>query len=368
MYSPSIAGLASRIEARAKSDLAEHNVGGASVLVARRDEILYQNHFGAASPNGEAITDQTLFRLASMTKPITAAATMIAVERGLLSLDDPIERYYPAFSAMRVQGREGICEKKIRVWHLLSHTSGIASGNVWADSYSRMTAENMETIESFVDFLSGEPLSFIPEETQEYSAVGAFSVLAGILQKVTDTEYEAFLQKELLLPCRMTDTTFVPSEAQWKRLITMHDKVDGVSCVGKTYDGCVFGKFPPTHYLGGAGLISSMKDYFRFAQMLLSGGVLDGTRILSERSLAEITRPRIPQKAGQAWGLAVRVRTGTENSSLPVGAYGWSGAYGTHFWIDPTNELIGIYLKNSCYDGGSGAKTSKNFEDDVYAQ
>ena len=115
------------------------------------------------------------------------------------------------------------------------------------------------------------------------------------------------------------------------------------------------------------GLLSSISDYLNFAEMLLNGGNFEGNRIISEKAVAEISMPQYRKRIEEAWGLGVRVITDEKYNSLPVGTYGWSGAYGTHFFIDPENQIIGIYMKNSKYDGGSGAVTSKNFEVDVYS-
>ena len=363
--------LEENIESRAKDDLLAHRIGGASVLVAQSGNVLYKKHFGTVSPaSNEAVTDQTLFRLASMTKPITAVATMLLVDRGSLSLDDTVDRFYPSFSNMTVREADGTCVptmRKITVENLLTHTSGIGSGSVWADSALQIKEEDLTSVDAFVEFLATQPLSFRPLSKQEYSAVGAFSVLSGIIQKKTDMTFEEFLKKEIFDPCGMKDTTFAPTEAQWNRVITMHDRVEEKSRIGKTYENCVFEFFPPHTYLGGAGLVSSLNDYFQFAQMLLNGGVCNETRILSERAIREIASPRVMQKEHQSWGLSVRVIHDHEHAALPCGSFGWSGAYGTHFWVDPTNEIVAVYLKNSRYDGGSSAKTAANFELDVAA-
>lgn len=362
--------LAEAIECRAEADLAAYNIGGASVLVAQAGQTVYKNHFGTSNPSGEAVSDSTLFRLASMTKPITAVAAMILVDRGLLSLEDTIEMFYPSFASMHVRGENGellTTHQKITVRNLLNHTSGIGSGEVWVDAVSKMTADDIKSVDRFVEFMSTQPLSFVPGTKQEYSAVGAFSVLTGIIQKITGMTYEDFLRTEIFEPCRMRDTTFTPSEEQWSRLITMYDKIDGKLNVGKTYDGCVFEFFSTANYLGGAGLISSLADYSNFAQMLLNGGAFEGKRVISEESVAELSKPQVCKTKEQWWGLSVRVIADEAYDPLPVGNFGWSGAYGTHFWIDPSNKIIGIYMKNSRYDGGSGAITAKNFEKDVYA-
>ena len=360
--------LATTIENRAKKDIELCNIGGASILVAQSGEVVYKGHFGFEDMFEKAVSDDTLFRLASMTKPVTAVATMMLVERGLLSLEDTVDKFYPEFSNVRIKEADGTlvpCDKKITIRNILTHSSGISSGALWQESAKKLTAKDKESVENFVDFILKEPLSFLPGSKQEYSGVGAFSVLTGIIQKIVGMTYGSFLEKELFEPCRMVDTTFEPNDDQWQRIIAMHGKENGKNIVCKTCDGCVFESIPPRNHVGGAGLLSSLGDYFNFAQMLLNGGVFDGKRIISEKSVAEISKPQFFKKAEESWGLGVRVITG--ENSLPVGAYGWSGAYGSHFWIDPANKIIGIYMKNSWYDGGSGATTSKNFEKDVYS-
>jgi len=153
-------------------------------------------------------------------------------------------------------------------------------------------------------------------------------------------------------------------------MIAMHNKKDGKSVVGETLAGCVFGDFPSTNPLGGAGLISTLSDYTNFVDMLCNRGAYNGKRIISEESFAVMTTPHVSpeiQTGHQRWGITMRVITKDEYERLPVGAFGWSGAYGTHFWIDPVNKISAIYMKNSRFDGGSGAKTSANFERDVFS-
>ena len=355
--------LSEAIESRGRTDIAEENIGGFSVAVMQSGQLIYKNHFG------EAISDSTLFRLASMTKPITSVATMILVDRGILSLEDTVDSFYPSFKNMMVRADSGelfTTDKKITVKSILTHSSGIGSGAVWTQSVKAATPEDISTVEAFVDFLSRQPLSFVPDTKQEYSGIGSFSVLTGIIQKASGMPYNEFLKKEIFSPCNMTDTTFTPTAEQWSRLIGMHDRIDGKNAEGKTYEGCVFEYIPNANYLGGAGLIASMSDYMKFATMLMNGGTYEGRRIISGSVASELCRPQFPKYGKEWWGLGVRV-IAENTSTLPQGCYGWSGAYGTHFWIDPVNEIIGIYMKNSRYDGGSGAKTSRNFEIDVYS-
>ena len=149
----------------------------------------------------------------------------------------------------------------------------------------------------------------------------------------------------------------------------MHDYRDGKAQVAQTTEGCVFGNYPTTHALAGAGLVSTIDDYKNFVTMLLDGGVFKGRRILSQEMIDQMATPQIKdpiQKGRSLWGLGVRVIV-DEKDILPLGTFGWSGAYGTHFWIDPENNILAIYMKNSRFDGGSHAVTGRNFELDVYS-
>jgi len=173
----------------------------------------------------------------------------------------------------------------------------------------------------------------------------------------------------IFIPCGMVDTTFAPSSEQWERVVGMHNYLDGRSVTAATVPGCVVDDYPVTHPLGGSGLVSTLSDYVKFAQMLQNKGMVSGHQILDPKWIERMATSQLPVELMNEdvnQGLGVRVITGEGYPWLPVGTFGWSGAYGTHFWIDPVNEITAVYLKNSRYDGGSGAKTAKNFEEDVF--
>ena len=373
-----IVRLKELIDRRVSDDVASGRVGGSILLVTQNGETAYENSFGVANPEtGAPVTDQTVFRLASMTKPITAVAALIVMERGLLHLDDPISKYLPQYADMQIATLDenglpqitGSAKTPITVKHLLCHASGIGSSDLGTYLAKSMNAHDRATLASAVDYYANKPLTFEPYSKQSYSATAAFDVLARIIELVTGEEYGAFLKKEIFEPCEMKDTTFTPTAEQWSRIIFLHDYREGKAVVGRTHDGCVFGNVPTTHALAGAGLISTLHDYRNFAEMLLNGGDFHGKRIVSNSMIDLMATPQIddPMKGGRSlWGLGVRVIT-KENDLLPIGTFGWSGAYGTHFWIDRQNKITAIYLKNSNFDGGSGAKTSYHFEEDVHA-
>ena len=356
--------LKERIEARSKEDISSGRVGGIALAVRQNGNVAYESCFGAAS-------SKSLFRIASMTKPITAVASLILIEKGLLSLDDPIEKYFPFFKELpivRLDGEKlvicGYAAQKPTVLNILNHTSGIGGGAIGAAQSSAMSKDEKADLYKAIEYYSRSGIQFEPGSEVLYSGTASFSVLTAIIEKITDTKYGDFLKENIFDPLGMTDTTFNPTEDQWSRVIDMHDYADGKGFLGHSYDGCVFEDYPTSHQLGGAGLVSTLDDYSKFAEMLLN----NGERIISPESVKLMSTPHVPyaiQKRNKRWGLAVKVVTDESYQSLPLGAYGWSGAYGTHFWVDPENKITAVYMKNSQYDGGGSSVTGENFEWDV---
>ena len=326
--------------------------------------------YGTISLNSDnPVTNTTIFRLASMSKPITAVAVLILVEKGLLALDDGIDKFLPQFKNIKIIdefGNETIPAKLPTIRNILSHTSGIAS---CASKLDKMTQTDKATLDSSIAFHIKNGLDFEPNSRQAYSGTGAFDVLTKIIEIVSGENYLTFLKREIFQPCDMIDTTFILNDEQSQRLIDMHNKEDNQSVVYKMPDGCIFENFPATHYLGGAGLVSTLKDYCNFAKMLLNKGVAEGGRILSAESVQLLSSPQVSESimpGDTCWGLGVRVIVDDEHPFLPKGCFGWSGAYGSHFWIDPANQLFAVYMKNSKHDGGAGNCSANNFEIAVY--
>ena len=364
--------LKNNIEARSKDDISSGRVGGIALSVKQNGETVYKNFFGSASMTEEKpITDKTVFRIASMTKPITAVATLILMEKGLIGLHDPLEKYLPFFKDLPIVKLEdgklvncGIAKGKPTVFNVLTHTSGIGGGDIGAAQYEAMSAEEKASLDKSVEFYARAGIQFEPFAEVLYSGTAAFDALTAVIEKVTDMPYEDFLKKNIFEPLGMTDTTFNPSAEQWARMIDMHDYDGKKGFLGHTFDGCVFEDIPTSHPLGGAGLVSTIEDYSRFAEMLLC----EGENIVTPDSVKLMSEPLVPysiQQRTRRWGLAVKVVTDDSTEPLPLGAYGWSGAYGTHFWVDPKNKITAVYMKNSQFDGGGGAVTNDHFERDV---
>lgn len=369
--------LNENLEKRIQNDVDTNHILGASVLVRQEGELLVEKSWGYADvAKTKALSERDLFRIASMTKPVTGVAAMILVDRGLLDVDDKIEKYLPEFSNLRKGTIDengeikvvGKLENPPTVKHILTHTTLIDYGELFKAQYKNYTDDIKADLHKAVDFYSSLVVEKEPGVMNSYSGTVAFDVLAVIIEKITGRDYSEFLKNEIFVPLGMDDTTFTPSASQRERMVQMHDLKDGQSVPGKTYEGCVFENVPTSHPLGGAGLVSSVRDYDRFASMLVNGGILDGKRILSENAVKLMATPPYPQlkNSSNRWGLSVRV-IDTEDKILPVGCFGWSGAYGTHFWVDPVNKITAVYMKNSRHDGGGGCITAKNFERDIVA-
>lgn len=356
--------LRENVMRRATVDIAENLVDNVALAVWQDGHEVLNTAFGKAN-------EHTVYNLASMTKPITAVATLVAAERGLLSLDDPIERYYPEFAdrVVTVRNEQGEitgtepARRKITPRLLLCHSAGYP----FCERLNTLNEEECRTLENSIAACAAMPLAFQPGEAHGYSATVAWDVLVRIIERVTGEDYQDFITRTIFEPCDMVDTAYTVSDGQWARMVPMHDRVDGMSVAVPTRRGW-YNQYPSTHYLGCAGLFSTLSDYMKFALMLQNGGVCNGRRVMSERSVQEMATPQLPpsvNSGAEPWGLGVRVIRGEEYGLLPAGSFGWSGAYGTHFWVDPENRITAVYMKNSVCDGGANASTAIHFEEDV---
>ena len=357
--------LCENIEKIAEYDLTENNLFGSSYAVWQGGECIFRRHYGYADGEGKRpVDDGTVYRLASMTKPITGLGALILADRGLISLDRPVKEYIEGFDGVHVVTEDGedlgATKTEVTLLHLLTHTSGLGSLKPF-----KLSFEDAATKEKMIGYFLGLGLDFEPATRQAYSGIAGFDAVGEVIERVSGESLESFFRREIFEPLGMTDTTFIPSAGQQTRMMTMHNKVGGGSRVGRVYDGCVFEYLPCEHMAAGAGLVSTLGDYERFALALLGG--CEG--LVSGESFELYHKPYVPaevMKTSHSWGLGVRVMTDEEYGTLPVGAYGWSGAYGTHFWVDPVNDIAAVFMKNSRFDGGANNKSAKRFEAAVY--
>jgi len=360
---------------RGMQDLVDrHEAGGIVTLIARDGRIVdvHSSGFQDVESRTPMRTD-TLFRVASMTKPITSVAVMMLYEEGRLLLTDPVSKYIPAFKSSRVfeAGAEApvAARRGITLRDLLSHRSGLTygflNGGAVGNGYRKngvtdgLTATTM-TLAEAIDKLAAEPLVSQPGAAWNYSL--STDVLGRVVEVASGQPFNVFLRERILKPLRMAETDFVVPAARMSRLATVYSP-DGAGGIRPMKDPETFGntvmspiesyRETKTYFSGGAGLVSTARDYGRFAQMLLNGGSLDGTRLLSPKTVALMTMSHttdLPPSglvgAGAQFGLGFRVVTdpaATQTLGSP-GLYGWSGIYGTVFWVDPKERLVAIMM------------------------
>lgn len=341
---------------------------GSHIIIRQNGRYILNKTFGCSSARGEKLKNDATYRIASMTKPVTAAAMLIEQQKGRLSIFDDVSDYLDGFDELTVVKEDGTIEKaknRIKIYMLVSHISGINSSAIeGVNNPMPFESRNLKTV---TEYAAGVPLKFEPGTAQEYNTA-AFDVCARIIEKTSGMDFSEYLKTNLFDKLGMKDTSFSPTEEQWKRMVSIHDMKDGRAVDFPSSCSSVIDGYPVTYYAAGCALMSTAEDYSRFAEMLLNSGLSDdGTAVLTEDSVKLMSSPVVKDDimpGSQKWGLGVRVIT-DDNYVLPKGSFGWSGMYGTHFWVDPANNLTAVYMKNSKYDGGAGCQTANELETDV---
>ncbi len=355
-FSPVAKAIAARVE--------EKYVSGAVCAVAVDGRMAYQAIQGLADIEfGRKMTRDTTFRLASMTKPITGVAVMILVERGLIGLDDPVAKYLPELGQWRVAGGEALA-RPVTIRDLLTHSSGLGQEtSLCAEAEARLP-EDMISLENVVRMYAGVPLDFQPGTKTGYSAMAGMNVLARVVEVVSGMRFASFIATEIFNPLGMGDTTYEPNNHQWNRIAEVYEPYTlEKQPIGRAgHEG-----FRRPYDCGSAALVGTLPDYLRFALMLSNGGELNGARVLQEETVRLMATPQLPEDLpglgeGQNWGLSMRVTTRqTDAQPLPAGCFGWSGAYGTHFWIDPAHNAC-VVLMAAGNVGGASSPLSREVE------
>ena len=378
------------IEALFEAGIEAGEIPGAVALIARDGQIAYFEAFGERNAaQGSEMTTDTIFRMASMTKPVVTVGAMILHERGEFALMEPVSRYLPELADMEVgveitNPRTGEptyytvpAAREITIEDLMRHTSGITygyGGGVDALYRELGVGSDDEDLETLVEKLGQIPLAHQPGEVWEYGY--STDVLGRLIEVVSGLPLDEFLSQEVFEPLGMNDTGFHVPEESHERIAegVIDDETDEPVEMGDV-------RTRPTLISGGGGMVSTAGDYARFLQMLLNGGELDGTRILGSETveymvvdhlapLDELPLPResaiegfvgrtanesdLPGVGFGGYGLGFGVRT-EEVAGMPgsLGEYYWSGGSGTFFWVDPSNDMFALYLSQD----PSGAKT-----------
>jgi CubicO group peptidase (beta-lactamase class C family) len=344
----------------------EGKIAGAVTLVARQGKVAHFEATGLMDrESGRPMERDAIFRIASMTKPITCTAVMMLFEEGHFLLDDPVADFLPELAQAKVFVREtaqGVdaadLERPITIRHLLMHTSGLTYDFYPDDPVSQIYAREQigrpdEPMADKIRRLATLPLTHQPGAGWTYGM--SHDVLGRLVEVISGQPFDVFLQQRILGPIEMTDTGFFVPAHQPDRLATVYVS-DGRGGLERDLNESDRSK-PPVYPSPGGGLVSTATDYARFCQMLLSGGVLGSSRILGRKAVELMTAnhwrgggspfpPVLSALNGYGFGLGMRTLVDVAQSGLPssAGEYGWSGAYSTHFWVDPREQLLGMLL------------------------
>jgi len=364
---PAAAGLAPdrlrRLDAYIEGLIESGQIAGAQVMLARNDLVVYTEVFGVRDlHDGTPVTHDTLWRIYSMTKPVTSVAVMMLHEEGHFGLDDLLADYLPEYAEMTVlrDGKRVPAQRPITIRQLLTHTAGFSYGftEEGVDAlYRQSELFTAKDLAAFSEQLATLPLAFEPGSRWHYGV--NTDVLGRLVEVVSGQTLDAFLDERLFEPLGMVDTFFEVPADKLDRLGTnhrLHPESDALEVVP---DGSLAGiRWQQVSLLsGGGGLVSTADDYMRFARMLFNGGSLDGVRILSPKTVSWMTRNHLPDGlAGQGvfgrdaaigFGLGFAIIDDPVGWSGHVGAageYWWGGAAGTLFWIDPHYDVIAILM------------------------
>ena len=352
-------GRLKRIDELVRRYIDDQKVAGAVTLVARKGKVVHFEAQGLADVETKAtLKKDTIFQMASCTKPVTAAAILMLIEEGKVALTDPITKFVPEFKGPKVaEEKDGEVRlvdaaREVTIRDLLTHTSGLMSGGVGTKKappeLGRPGGAGPTLADGAARFAKA-PLDFQPGTRWRYSGLAGIDELARVVEVASGQSFDEFLRKRIFEPLGMGDTFFVVPEGRRDRLAAIHrnagkgmEKVDS------------YIKFPETYDSGAGGLFSTAEDYARFALMLADGGRFDGNQLLSPRGVkvyganlvGDLFNVQAGRMPGMGFGFTVEVVVDPELSGTfrSAGSFGWDGAFGTVFWVDPKEQLIAVLL------------------------
>lgn len=347
------------ITARLRADVQNKSLPGAVVLVARQGRIAYLESFGARDPADDApMTEDAIFRIYSMSKPVTVVAALTLVDAGKLKLDDPVDAHLPEMKGMKLADTGSPAQRTMTVRDLMRNTSGLdypyiapRSERTRLLNAARSSAPKDASLAELTTMLAQIPLAAEPGTVWNYG--NGTDVLGRVVEVVSGMSLGAYMAQHVFAPLDMRDTGFYFTDAA--RQARMVEPMP---------DDLLFGtpmfnpRLPRRSEFGGEGLVSTARDYARFLQMLLNGGVLDGKRVLRAETVAEMTKDQLVGIAqGPAYspgplytfglGFAVRHAGREVEPAGEVGDYAWAGAGGTYFWGDPKNQMLVVVMLQS---------------------
>lgn len=346
----------------------DKKMAGSVILIARHGKIAYFNAFGKRDiESGAAMQKDAIFRIASQSKALISTAIMMLQEEGKLLITDPVGKYLPEFKETNVaEPKEGggynvvKAKRPITIRDLLTHTAGIGYGNgIAADKWKEAGiqgwyfADRDEPIAATISRLATLPMDAHPGEKYVYGY--STDILGVVVEKASGKPLDEFLATKIFTPLGMKDTHFYLPDSKTGRLATVYSAtaekpLERAPDAGTMISQGAYVKGPRKSFSGGAGLLSTATDYARFLQMFLNGGVANGKRILSRKTVELMTvshTGKINFRAGEGFGLGffVCLDTGERGTPGSVGEYGWGGAYGSTYWVDPKEDLVVVYFK-----------------------
>jgi CubicO group peptidase (beta-lactamase class C family) len=352
---------------------------GSVTLVARNGRIAHLAAQGLMDvETRKPMAPNALFRIMSMTKPVVGVATLMMIEDGKVRLNDPVSRFIPQFKDLKVAvsqpgggGARGAgggrgaaprfytvpADREITIKDLLTHTSGLVSGTI-SNSEAGKPEIRLKEKDSNADYiprLGAVPLEFQPGTRWAYSAQAAFDTLVLVVEVASGQKFDQFAQQRIFGPLGMKDTYFYTADQSFKpRIATRYNRSEKGLVKVNNEANFMNGAF----FSGGGGLFSTAEDYWQFGQMLVNGGQLNGKRLLSPRTVELMRSMHIPdtltgRPRGEGYGLSVRVINDAvqRGTFLSDGTFGWSGAYGTHFFVDPKENVVAVLMTQTSTPG-----------------
>lgn len=368
-----------RIDTFINSYIKQGWCNGATAVILQDGKIIYQKAFGFSNmENKVPMKNNSIFRIASMTKPVVSVAAMMLYEEGKFLLDDPVSKFIPAFKNAVVLDKYNATDtsystvpakQDITIRHLLTHTSGIGYAQIGTKDANAIYFKNsinggigtpQSTLQQIIPRLAKLPLFNQPGEAFLYGL--NTDVLGYLVEVISGQSLDKFLQQRIFLPLGMTDTYFYLPAQKQKRLVTLYKQNDNGSLEQQektiALNGTMLSDFPNTgngsYFSGGAGLSSTALDYALFCQMLLNGGVYNGKRFLSPHTIALMTKNQIKDLTmwggadlSKRFGLGFGVYTQNElNMPVGAGSFDWAGMFASHFWVDPKNKIAAVFMRN----------------------
>jgi CubicO group peptidase (beta-lactamase class C family) len=368
---PEQVGLSSerleRIHETVQRHIDEHNISGAVTLVTRKGHIAHFQAHGLMDVEArKPMAKNSVFRIWSMSKPVAGTAILMLIEEGKVRLNDPVSKFIPEFKGMKVAMAQerpaGLAanapppfttvpaSREVNIQDLLTHVSGLGSGPMGNSEAAKIPNALAGTLGDSIHKLGATPLEFQPGSRWTYSPLAAFDTLGRVVEVASGLSFEKFLKQRMFDPLGMKDTSFHPTPEQLPRIAATYHRVDG-TMTRVDAKSRMLNLYGANYSSGGGGLYSTIEDYALFAQMLLDGGQGNGKRLLSPKSIERMSSVFVPdtvpgRSPGKAFGLSVQVISDpvTAGQHVSKGSYGWDGAFGTHFWIDPKEKIVGVML------------------------